>query len=298
MMKNNRALRSFRVHQKENDIFLKIWEHPNKNDYVLVDPNIWVRNFTKNVAASADINDLYKENEFELILNNETAASFCNVPYLSDPLIKNTNAVILNCGYGYKESKEIIESFDREKYYIICLNNTFKMWSNNKRRPDLFIVNNPYPECLSQIPQYTEGTSCICSTRTNMNFYENYRGYIFKYASTANDNFVSARLPATVVKLDEYRNSVCSAIHLCWLNNIKNILLVGCTVGTNDEREGTQKYGDLYKLPSQVQSDKIIDAMLMWYKFGNKDSTLCSYGKTGSFKFSTELDCEDLKKII
>jgi len=298
MMTNNRALRSFRVHQNENDIFLKVWEHPNKNDYVLVDPNIWVRNFTKHVSAATDLNNLYNENEFELLLKNEMAASFFNVPYLSDVLTTNKNAIILNNGYGYKESKELIESLERDKYYIICLNNTFKMWSNNKRRPDLFIVNNPYPDCLSQIPQNTEGTQCICSTRTNMNFYESYKGYILKYASTSNNNFVSGKIPATVTKLDEYRNPVCSAIHFCWLNKIKNILFVGCTVGTNDEREGTQKYGEFYKLPSQIQSDKIIDAMLMWYKVGNKDATLCSYGKTGSFKFSTELDYEDLKKII
>ena len=297
-MTNNRALRSFRVRQNENDIFLKIWEHPNKNDYVLVDPNIWVRNFTKNVASAYDINNLYNDNEFELLLNNEMAASFCNVPYLSNPLTKNKNAIILNNGYGYKEAKEIIESSEREKHYIICLNNTFKMWSNIKRMPDLFIVNNPYADCLSQIPLKTEGTQCICSTRTNMNFYENYKGYIFKYASTENQNFVSGKLPATVTKLDEYRNPVCSAIHFCWLNNIQNILLIGCTVGTSDEREGTQKHGEFYKLPAQIQSDKIIDSMMMWYKLGNKDSTLCSYGKTGSFKFATELYYEDLTKII
>jgi hypothetical protein len=296
-MTTNRALQSYRVLQKGKEVVVKVYNHPNQNQYVLVDPNIWVRNFTKKVAKPVDINNLYNESEYENLTNNELASSIYNYPYLEEGFFQNKNVVILCDGYGYKESKQYVEKLNSQNYFIICLNTTLSLWENKNRTPDLFLNNNSTKDCLRHANNKIS-VPCVCSTRVNMDFYKEHRGPIRRYGITESLNLHFDRLPGQTIRLDEYRNPVCAAVHLCWVNNIKNIILVGCTNGTIEEKMGTIKYGNLYKLPSQKISDEIIDAMLMWYISANKEATICSIGETNSFNFSTDLSIEDLQSLV
>src|SRR5581483_5776715 len=93
-------------------------------------------------------------------------------------------------------------------------------------RMDYFIVNNPYPECMSYLPTNRPLPKCIVSSRTYPEFVRQYRqrkGAIYKYNPSRERKF--GGVADSIYCVDDYRNPICAAVGLAYRFGAEKLLV-------------------------------------------------------------------------
>lgn len=241
-----------------------------KNKYILSRDKIWIRDFCS-IDQGLDINNLY-DKENKLWLDNE----FANLKKsrLDLPLeVKYENLIICSDGFGWKEKQKIIGNIPNSVAKIIGTNGSLSKWdmvgekAEIKRVMSFYVVNNPYPECMSYLPKkHSYYPNIISSIRCYPKFIDNYRSQPYFYIPSIHENY--SVLPNLInLTLDDYRNPICAAISLAWKLRVKKLLLFCCDESFIDNREGSiQMENGLYQYPQQIMSQNIIDKQLYWLR--------------------------------
>jgi hypothetical protein len=156
---------------------------------------------------------------------------------------------------------------------IIATNRSLVKWKINKTI-DYFVVNNPYQECMLQMPKHRYLPSCIASTRTYHPFvkeYDSRDGVVFRYTSVRDGKF-SPSVSNTICQIDDYRNPICAAIVFAYKIRVSQLLLFCCDNAMEQERPGTEQITNgKWLYPQQKTSHLLIDGLAYWYKKSIKD---------------------------
>lgn len=238
-----------------------IKKHSTGNRYALA-AGVWVRDFT-GPAGHLDINRLASAADYPLFLQNEVRNDrLQNLPVEFGEAVA---AVIVSDGFGFKEKHKLLTELPKS-VLVLATNRALAKWEAD-RKIDFFVVNNPYPECMSQLPSHRYYPKCLASTRTHPEFLESYKkrgGEITHYAPPPEPGYTSA-IPAT--RLDDYRNPVCAAVSAAHRMGVKRLLLLCCDDSFEGERPAAVRLANgLWTYPQHLTAHGIIGTMLGWYK--------------------------------
>lgn len=240
------------------------------NEYLLSPAGIWVRNFTKKQSRYLDINKLTSGEDYRTILNNEVKNRYLDVPHIDTLGESHSLCVIISDGYKFQEAQQLISKLPRE-ITILGVNGSLAKWNiSHRRNMGFYIVNNPYPECMSYIPtKHRYFPRCIASTRTYPDFISEYLGYLTTYVPTPQVDYQTPTRYATY-RIDDYRNPICAAISLAYRFGVQRLLLCCCDDSFEDERPAAvQLENNLWTYPQQIMSHHIIDSHLYWLSSKN-----------------------------
>lgn len=241
-----------------------IKKHKNKNEYLLISHSLWVRNFVK-VAHPVDINKLINEKDYKLLTENELTVSAMRVAKIDAETIRKNKVIIISDGYKFDENIEILSKLPRD-VTVIGTNRSLAKWK--RLRMDYFVVNNPYRECMSYLPNSYFPT-CIASSRTLPDFIHHYRmkrGVVYQYNATRQVQYSGIDL-GVLYYIDDYRNPICAAIGLAYRFGVQKLLLLCCDDAFEDNRSGSMKlHNGLHMYPQHEISHGLIEGNLYWLK--------------------------------
>jgi len=254
-----------------------------RNEYVLAQ-DLWVRNPYCN-SEPIDINNLSKD-ELSLFMKNETENSkkkSINLDDMVDPGLRNV--IICSDGYGWKSAQKILAEIPNSKAKVIGINGSLSKWelvgnlSDKKRVMSTYVVNNPYNECMSYLPNtHRYYPPLLSSTRTNPNFLNSYMERPMFYTPTKELGYSGLPREGCVI-LEDYRNPLCAAINYCVKMGVRKLALFCCDESFVDERPGSEKMRNgLHQYPQQIKSQKIVDAQFYWLRIKGVETVDCSSG--------------------
>jgi hypothetical protein len=296
MTKTCPVLQLYPVHLENEKFNVTIKNLHKGNQYLNVEKNVWVRNFTLKNILPIDINNLNQEEEIKTFINNQLINNMFKLPKFEAKDLSNKNVFIVSDGFGFENINNILENINIKNKFIILTNNSLKKWNNFKVLPDLFIENNPYKNSLNNInPKIFP--NCLLSKRIYPEFINSCKSKnISFYDPIPSLNFNSMYKNEINAYLDDYRNPICAAINYCFLCNAKNINLLYCSEGMDKERPASYLHNDgiHYQYNQNKLSDKIINGMIFWYKKTKQYSNIFYHGLNKSFKFGSYIQQEDL----
>lgn len=262
---------------------MRLKKHPNRNEYLLTEDKIWVRNFCKKSSSFIDINDI-TSNDKHILLENELKNSRLSIPFINIKKFFHPNVLIVSDGFDFDNKQNLLADLNKD-VTIIGVNRSLAAWklvgdkAPRKRAMGYYLTNNPYPEASKFLPKtHRYYPHCIASIRTNTNFIENYKGQTYLYVPTPDENYES---PVEYYdrKIDDYRNPICAAISLAYTFQAKKILLYCCDDSFKESRPGSmQLENGLYCYPQHLISKNIVDAMFYWLKQAEIKIGDCSSG--------------------
>jgi hypothetical protein len=243
---------------------MRIKKHSNKNEYVLTEQNMWVRDFTKRLVPFTDINKTIEQKDHALLLKNEFNNSRNRIPWVDAEDFHHSKIVIVSNGLGFQEKHRILEKLPND-ITIIGVNGTLAKWQST-RSMNYYLVNNPYQECMTFLPRHSRSLpKCIISTRTNQEFVEAYRGAKYRYAPVCTNEYSGANVKEAEYQIDDYRNPICAAIGLAHRFGVEKLLLLCCDDCFTKERPSAEKLSDgIWMYPQQRVAHGLIDANLYW----------------------------------
>lgn len=245
---------------------VRIKKTKDGNEYIRAG-GIWIRNFTKTSIPFLNINKMYSEFDYTVALRNELENTTHNLTDISDELLRFDKAVIVSDGYNFEKKYKLLSKLP-EDVAVLAVNGALSKWGSPQvddfRAINLYIVNNPYDECMSYFPRKTNYfPSCLASIRTNPKFVTSYIGNIYSYTPSQDIGF--GKQGTKRYCIDDYRNPVCAAIGLCGQFQVKKLMLFCCDDSFEDERPAAEHLPNgLYAYPQQIKSHEIIDANLYW----------------------------------
>ena len=300
MLKTSPVLQSFHVRLGNKDKNLTVKNHKNGNQYLYIDNNIWVRNFTVPFAKPIDINKLYQDEEIKNFIDNENKNIYSKYPKFEPKDLSQKNIIIVSDGFGFENINNLLEKINLNKKFIVLTNNSLKKWNNLNVLPDLFIENNPFKECLNNI-SLKFYPNCLISTRTYHKFIDYYKYKNIKmYDPTPLEKYNTAIKSDDSKYLDDYRNSICAAINYSYFCNAKNLFLLFCSEAFEKQKPATILHndGEHYQYPLNNLSEKIIDGMLFWLKKKNSNINIFYHGLNKTFNFASYIDSETLIEYL
>jgi hypothetical protein len=270
---------------------MKIKKHRNKNDYALANSGVWVRDFTKPLIRSLDINNLISIPDMQIMLENEIKNHDKLYQKIETEDFNHDKIVIIGDGYKQKEKQKLLESLPAD-VLVIGVNKAFAMWECNHRL-NYYVVNNPYDECLFYYPPSVKyWPKCIASTRTNPDFLRNYRGTTYLYNPVPDEIYSGIRTESNYF-VDDYRNPVCAALCLAYKFKVKKLLLLSLLDLYEEERPGTEQHKGLWIYPQQKTAQSIIDANLYWLQ---KAKISVTYNDSGpDYEFASYITDSEVK---
>lgn len=243
-------------------------KHQNKYILSSLENGLWVRDFTKQgMQQYVDINKLIDEKDFPTMLQNEKINAFKSFELIENYDRQFPYVVIVSDGYDFEKKMEFLVNLPR-KVAIFGVNQTLAKWNIKLQRAmNLFITNNPYKDCLLQIPtKHQYFPACVASNRTHHDFFKKYKGYIYKYYPAIQETYTGISRSADY-RIDDYRNPICAAINIAYRLGVKKLLLFCCDDSFEKERPGaTQLENGLWTYPQQITANNLIDANLYWLK--------------------------------
>lgn len=254
------------------------------NEYVFCD-GIWVRNFCK-TSSPLDINSISPE-DIEILLQNELLNARTSGLQLDDlNSVEMRNLIIISDGYGWNEKQFVLGGIPNTLAKTIGVNGSLAKWkmvgekSEVQRTMTFYLVNNPYGECMGYPPKkHRYYPNLIASTRTNPDFFAQYKSLPFFYRPSRNINYSCSAHDQNLMTLDDYRNPVCAAISFAWKKGVKNLVLFCCDESFEDERPGSVRMDNgLYQYPQQIMCQNVIDGQLSWLKKAGVRVADCSSG--------------------
>lgn len=280
--------------QNGKELQLIVKRHSNRNEYLQAE-NYWIRNFNAPDVTPKDINNFFDEYEIAQILNNEIQNTKFSLQMISQDMTQLENLIVISDGYGFR-SHNLLKSL-RSNVGILVLNHAMRFWES-PIFPNFMLINNSTEQAMSCMPLGSM-PQLIASRRTWTPFLRKYENNIYTYDPTPDENYQSVASKDSSSFLDEYRNPVCAAISFANFLKIKNLFLCFCSYAYSENRPGTTKIGEnAYQYPQQTLADKLIDANLFWYKFGNKNRQIFHTGLENSYLFSRYLKFEDFIKVV
>ncbi len=231
-----------------------------KNEYIKTG-DIWVRNFTNGTRQPIDLNQLFTVSDLSQIMINEIANRNFNRTKITDENLYFPNIVIISDGYDFEKKQNILSRLP-SNVVIFAVNNTLNKWKQDKPI-NLYVTNNPYKDCMNDLPKRRYYPSCVASTRSYPAFLDHYKGKIYLYEPTPSLNFGIDQ--KDIWYIDDYRNPICAAIGLAYKFGVQKLALFCCDESFVDERPGAIKLNnELWNYPQHKLSHDIIDANLYW----------------------------------
>jgi hypothetical protein len=260
---------------------MRIKKHPpSRNEYVRAG-SVWVRNFLKPDVLGLDLNDLYNSLDYNTIVLNETRNATLNHPRIADEHVRFDRCVIVSDGRSFEERQSFFAELP-PNVMVLAVNHALAKWKlatgPTRRVINLFVVNNPYAECLGYLPKATKYfPSCVASTRTCHDFVKQYKGNVYFYAPSPNQRFGAS--PHHSYTIDDYRNPVCAALGLASRFGAKRVMFVCCDESFDVERPAAVRLSNgLWTYPQHVVSQQILDANLFWMK-SREDMRIADYSE-------------------
>lgn len=244
---------------------MRIKKHTNKNEYLLTEQGMWVRNFTKKLVPFLDLNKTIQEKDHALFLRNEYHNCQGRYTWIDSERFYHPKIVVISDGYGFKENhKRIVESLPQD-VTIIGTHGALAKWDAT-RSMNYYVVNNPYPECMAYLPRHRLSLpKCIASTRTNYEFLAAYRGMKYRYVPVNEANYSGVMSKNVEYQIDDFRNPICAALVLSHYFGVETILTVFCDNAFADERPGAEKiHNGLYIYPPQKIVHGLIEGCFYW----------------------------------
>lgn len=254
-----------------------------KNNEYALSEGIWVRNPLRD-AKPIDINSL-AISEAGLLLNNESEN--IRSPHMElDEMsgVAMNNVVIASDGYDWADRQLVLGGLPNSLVRVLGVNGSLAKWTMVgdsapiKRTMTFYLVNNPYPECMSYLPRsHRYYPNIIASTRTNPRFLKEYKSEPYLYRPTPDREYCGSGDVSRT--LDDYRNPVCAAVSLAVAMGAKKILLLCCDEAFKEHRSGSERMSNgLFQYPQQIRCQKIIDKQLYWASSSGIKIADCSSG--------------------
>lgn len=291
-MNNMQKLKYQKVKISENDsIDLLFNNHRNQNEYILNKNNLWIRNFGKQNCIPKDINNLFGEEEIQILLSNEVNNSNPNHIDLFSEFITVPKILIISDGFGFDSQKEWIKNIP-DDVKIICVHGTLRFW-DSERLPDYYVLTNPFENALQFFPE-KYFPFLIASSRANPSFISNFQNLKFIYNSTPDQNYESPISHNSSKYVDEYRNAIAASLCIAYFMKAEKICLAYPIDAYKEFRETTIKYDDAYVYPQQIMSANIIDSMIFWYRYNRLNTKIVYTGVKNCMLFSKYVYEEDV----
>lgn len=257
-----------------------IKKHRNKNYYVLTPNGMWVRDISRS-AVPEDINFLVRPSDYDLVLANEMRNATFRLAGIDAETVFAPNVVIVSDGYEFAKRQEVLQSLPQDLVTVIGTNRSLAKWGRF-RRLDWYVVNNPYPECMTYLPGHSYYPRCVASTRTNPEFVSRYRsrlGVMYKYLPVPDERFRSNYHQQPLYYVDDYRNPICAAISLAARWEVQRLLLFCCDDSFADERPGAEKLPNgCFTYPQHRVSHGLVSGLLYWLQQRGVKIANCSSG--------------------
>lgn len=238
-----------------------------KNEYIKAD-GIWIRNFTKPTSVAIDANNLFQASDYRQVIINETGNRNLNRSSISDESLYFPKVLIVSDGYDFENKHLVLANLPKD-VAIFAVNGALAKWqlasdSKKRRAINLYVVNNPYRECLNYLPNKTKYyPTCIASNRTYVEFVSQYPGNLFLYEPSPSKQFGMEK--KDVWHVDDYRNPICAAINLAFHFRVQKLGLFCCDESFSDERPSSVKLANgLWHYPQHQLSHQVIDTNLYW----------------------------------
>jgi hypothetical protein len=245
-----------------------IKKHSNKNEYLLTPTGMWVRNFTKHLVPYVDINNLTRQQDYPVLLQNETINNRSRNPWVDRETFRHDKVVIVSDGHHFNAVQKVLGRLDKS-VTIIAVNAALKKWQE-ARVPAYYVVNNPYPECLHFMPRIFP--RCIASVRTNHEFLQRYRGIKYRYLPVGDERYSGTKGNEVEYQIDDYRNPICAAICIAYRFNLRKLLLACCDDSFSEERPGAEQLPNgLWQYPQQRIGQGFIDGCMYWLKTSDQE---------------------------
>jgi hypothetical protein len=268
------------------------------NEYLLSEPEVWVRNFCEPNRPQEDINHLYLPTEYGMLFDNEKNNLKIKRGELEVNRIKYPNVIIASDGYDFKNLQYELAKIPYKEVKIIAVNGALAKWkmvgdeAKLKRAISHYVVNNPYIECSQFVPQHGYCPNCIASIRTHPKFTKSYKGRIHFYQPATSTHYSGAMQDLRPI-IDDYRNPICAALFLAFAFEAKKILLFGCDSSFKEKRSASvQLENGLYTYPQQIASQQIIDACLYWLK--KKGVQICNHSNGINYRHAEYIETEKI----
>ena len=274
----------------------RIKKHSNRNHYLHIGDNLWVRNPGIVGVPYADINQLTAAADHSTLLRNELVNDRMKYPWVDSEKLQSEKAVIISDGFDFAEHHAKIADLPKD-VDIFAVNGALIKWTSKKRSPSFYVINNPYTEAMHYLPK-TNFVKCIASARTNFEFLQKYNGTKYRYYPAGDNRFCGMDSKDCLYRIDDYRNPVCAAINLLYRFGVKKLMLAFCDEVFTDERPGSI-VGDNGKsyYPQHLTANNLIDGNLFWLKRNNG----CKVGQHTvgpKLKAATYIPLEDIAQFF
>jgi len=234
-----------------------------KNQYILTEDGYWVRDFRKSVKP-LDINDFTKSSDYQTFLQNESKNMTLKTMQIEDESVSMEKCIIVSDGHGFKKNIKLLKSLPKS-VKIIAVNRVLPKWSI-PRKIDFYVVNNPYPECMTYYAKKFF-PPCIASLKTNHEFLRRYarQSTVYVYQSTFNEKFAGSRI-SRFGFVDDYRNPICAAINLAYKFGTTKLAFFCCDDVFPEERPAAEELKNgMWQYPQNNVAHQLIDGMLHWF---------------------------------
>ena len=270
-----------------------------KNEYVYAS-GLWVRNFAKEGSLAVNHNRITSREDQAMLTSNEKQNERLSIANISDENVEFPKVVIISDGHNFEERHRLISKFPGD-VSVIAVNGALKKWSMSDRsKPEefrtlnVYLVNNPYPECMKYMPK--KGCryfpTCVASSRTYPGFLKQYQGNLYLYDPSPEAEFGFEK--KNKYFLDDYRNPICAAICLAYRFSAKKVLLLCCDDAFEDQREAAlQLENGLWTYPQQKLAEKIIDANLFWLKNSDEDVAITNYSDGANYANAVYINSDE-----
>ena len=247
----------------------KIKKHRNRNQYLLTNGGLWVRDFNQ-VCQPIDINNLTSCDDFRQLMQNEMDIRAMQIPEIGSEFLPTfPKVIIVSDGYDFNKKKHILYDLPSD-VRIIATNRVLAKWDVSKdgtvkRKIDFYFVSNPYNECMSFLPSHNYRPRCICSIRTNPLFLKKYKGTCFYYIPTGDLGF--GRKRSAVKSLDDYRNPICGAVSIAHRCNVRKLAFMCCDDVMKEGRPTMEQLSNgLWTYPQHHIMHQLLDGQVYWLK--------------------------------
>ncbi len=245
----------------------RIKKHNNRNQYLHVGDDLWVRNPGIAGVPFIDINNLTSPDDYPIFLRNEQINNRMKYPWVDTENIVSEKAVIISDGFDFEKHHSKIADLPRS-INIFAVNGALNKWQAKKRNPNFYVVNNPYPEAMSNLSSSV--VKCIASAKTNCDFLQKYRGAKCRYCPAIDGQYCGVGNKECKYRIDDYRNPICAAINLLHRFGVKTLMLVFCDEAFADERPASVKSDDgMSYYPQHQKANNLIDGNLYWLMKNN-----------------------------
>lgn len=273
----------------------RIKKHANKNQYLHVGDELWVRNPGIAGVPFHDINNLLSAADYPLMLQNEQWSLRAKYPWIDTENIIATKAVIVSDGFNFEKGHEQVAALPKD-VLIFAVNGALSKWTA-KRTPNFYVLNNPYSEAQNYLPRTTT-TKCITSTRSNSEFLKRYTGAKFRYCPANDPRYCGIDNKDCKYKIDDYRNPVCASINLLYRFGVQKLALMFCDDVFEDERPASVQSEDgKWYYPQHLTANKLIDGNLYWLG-KNNGCKVVQHCAGPKLKAATYIPLEELSRFF